>query len=123
MAELLSCADLVVTRAGAGTIAELARIGAPSILVPFPQAADNHQIANARYLEQQGGGFVVEQPFIDGLTKEVLEVIFNDSLLARFRANLARIDRTDPLETMIQDIERLGNGPTAKRQNASLQLA
>ncbi|HUG10094.1 MAG TPA: UDP-N-acetylglucosamine--N-acetylmuramyl-(pentapeptide) pyrophosphoryl-undecaprenol N-acetylglucosamine transferase, partial [Opitutaceae bacterium] len=56
MAELLSCADLVVTRAGAGTIAELARIGVPSILVPYPQAADNHQIANARFVEQQGGG-------------------------------------------------------------------
>lgn len=123
MAELLSCADLVVTRAGAGTIAELARIGAPSILVPFPQAADNHQIANARFLEQQGGGFVVEQPFIGGLTKEVLEVIFNDWLLARFRSNLSRIDRTDPLDAMIQDIERLGGGSASKKQPVSLQMA
>lgn len=122
MAELLSCADLVVTRSGAGTIAELARIGVPSILVPYPHAADNHQIANARFLEQQGGGFVVEEPFIDGLTKEVLEVIFNDGLLSRFRANLARIDRADPLQVMIEDIERL-NGPRDRKQSVSLQLA
>ncbi|HEY5551018.1 MAG TPA: UDP-N-acetylglucosamine--N-acetylmuramyl-(pentapeptide) pyrophosphoryl-undecaprenol N-acetylglucosamine transferase [Opitutaceae bacterium] len=122
MAELLSCADLVVTRAGAGTIAELARIGVPSILVPFPGAADNHQIANARFLEQQGGGFVVEQPFIAGLTKEAREVMFNDGLLSRFRANLARIDRADPLESMIEDVENLGNGPTAKK-SVALQLA
>jgi UDP-N-acetylglucosamine--N-acetylmuramyl-(pentapeptide) pyrophosphoryl-undecaprenol N-acetylglucosamine transferase len=122
MAELLSCADLVVTRAGAGTIAELARIGVPSVLVPFPQAADDHQIANARFVEQQGGGFVVEQPFIAGLTKEVLEVIFNEGLLARLRSNLARIARADPLELMIEDIEQIGNGASAKKSTA-LQLA
>jgi UDP-N-acetylglucosamine--N-acetylmuramyl-(pentapeptide) pyrophosphoryl-undecaprenol N-acetylglucosamine transferase len=122
MAELLSCADLVVTRAGAGTIAELARIGVPSILVPYPDAADNHQIANARFVEQQGGGFVVEQPFIAGLTKEVIEVILNDGLLARLRSNLARIDQADPLERMIEDIEQIGNGAAAKKSTA-LQLA
>jgi UDP-N-acetylglucosamine--N-acetylmuramyl-(pentapeptide) pyrophosphoryl-undecaprenol N-acetylglucosamine transferase len=123
MAELLSCADLAVTRAGAGTIAELARIGVPSILVPFPEAADDHQIANARYLELQGCGFVVEQPFIGGLTKEALGVIFNDGLLSRFRSNLARLDRADPLALMIEDVEALGSGPAAKKSSTVLQLA
>lgn len=123
MGDLLSSADLVVTRAGAGTIAELARCGVPSILIPYPHAADNHQIANARFLEQQGGGFVVEQPFIDGLTKEVLGVIFNDWLLSRFRSNLARVDGADALRAMIQDVELISKASDANRQSASFQLA
>lgn len=123
MADLLSCADLVVTRAGAGTIAELARCGVPAILVPYPHAADNHQIANARFLEQQGGGFVLEQPFIGGLQKEVLKVIFNDWLLSRFRANLERVDKSDALRAMIQDVERIAAGPTAGKQAVTLQPA
>ena len=52
VAELLSAADLVVSRAGAGTIAELIRCATPAILVPYPQAADNHQAANAAFFER-----------------------------------------------------------------------
>lgn len=54
MAAAYSAADLVVCRAGATTIAELARIAKPAILVPFSRAANNHQTHNARTLERQG---------------------------------------------------------------------
>ena len=107
----------------AGTIAELARCGVPSILVPYPHAADNHQTANARFLEQQGGGLVVEQPFIDGLHKEVLEVILNDWLLSRMRSNLGRVDGVDSLKAMIQDVERLSDDPRVGKQSVALQMA
>lgn len=104
MAELLSCADLVVSRAGAGTLAELARVGTPAVLVPFPHAADDHQAANARFFEQQGGGMVVDQHFLSGLTKEVLELACNDRLLEKFRDNLRRIDRENSLDAMVDDL-------------------
>jgi len=48
-------ADMVVSRAGASTISELAALGKPSILVPYPHAANNHQEANARVLVERGG--------------------------------------------------------------------
>ena len=51
---LLSAADLVVSRAGAGAIAEIVRCRVPAILVPYPFAADNHQLHNARFLEEKG---------------------------------------------------------------------
>ncbi|MGH9449051.1 MAG: undecaprenyldiphospho-muramoylpentapeptide beta-N-acetylglucosaminyltransferase [Terriglobia bacterium] len=54
-------ADLVICRAGASTVAELAAAGKASLLVPFPDAADNHQLANARVLERTGGARVLEQ--------------------------------------------------------------
>ena len=56
---VLSAADLVVSRAGAGAIAEITRCRIPSILIPYPYAADNHQYLNASFLEGKGGGSFV----------------------------------------------------------------
>ena len=107
VATLLSAADLVVSRAGAGTIAELIRCVTPAILVPFPQAANNHQWANARFFEQQGGGLVVDQRFLAELDREVFDVMFNDWLLRKFRANLQRMDRANSLDLILDDLEEL----------------
>jgi len=109
IATLLSAADLVVSRAGAGTIAELIRCATPAILVPFPQAADNHQWANARFFEQQGGGYVVDQAYLSDLDREVRDVIFNDWLLRKFRANLQRMDRANSLDLILDDLESLAS--------------
>lgn len=61
MADLYSAADLMVTRAGAGTIAELAAGGVPAIVVPWPGAADNHQLDNAKVLADLGAAVLVEE--------------------------------------------------------------
>ena len=55
----LAAAHLVIGRAGASTVAELATIGRPSILVPYPHAADDHQTANARAFEAAGACIVI----------------------------------------------------------------
>ena len=107
VAELLSAADLVVSRAGAGSIAELIRCETPAVLVPFPHAADDHQRANAAFFERQGGGIVLEQSGLWNLRAEVLDIIFNDWLLRKFRGNLRRMDRTNSLELMLRDLETL----------------
>jgi UDP-N-acetylglucosamine--N-acetylmuramyl-(pentapeptide) pyrophosphoryl-undecaprenol N-acetylglucosamine transferase len=107
VATLLSAADLVVSRAGAGTIAELIRCATPAILVPFPHAADNHQWANARFFEQQGGGIVLDQQDLGDLDREVRDVIFNDWLVRRFRGNLRRMDRANSLDLILDDLEQL----------------
>lgn len=107
IAELLSAADLVVSRAGAGTLAELVRCETPAILVPFPHAADDHQRANAAYFERQGGGVVVPQTRLGELHAEVMDVIGNDWLLRKFRGNLRRMDRANSLELMLRDLEEI----------------
>lgn len=61
MAAAYRAADLVVCRAGASTLAELTALGVPSILIPFPFAADDHQTVNARELEQKGAARVLVQ--------------------------------------------------------------
>jgi UDP-N-acetylglucosamine--N-acetylmuramyl-(pentapeptide) pyrophosphoryl-undecaprenol N-acetylglucosamine transferase len=55
-------ADIVLCRAGAMTVSELAVAGLPSILVPYPHAIDDHQTANARYLEKVGAAHLLPQP-------------------------------------------------------------
>jgi UDP-N-acetylglucosamine--N-acetylmuramyl-(pentapeptide) pyrophosphoryl-undecaprenol N-acetylglucosamine transferase len=61
VAGLLQHADLVISRAGAGSLSELAVCGSPAILVPFPQAADNHQDANAGAAAALGAAAIVWQ--------------------------------------------------------------
>lgn len=70
---LYAAADLFVTRGGAGTIAELATVGAPAIVVPWPDAAENHQVDNAKMLSDQGAAVLVEQAdlTVDRLVAEI----------------------------------------------------
>ncbi|MDO8278113.1 MAG: undecaprenyldiphospho-muramoylpentapeptide beta-N-acetylglucosaminyltransferase [Burkholderiaceae bacterium] len=54
-------ADLIVCRAGASTVTEIAAIGAAALFVPFPYAVDDHQTRNAEFLVKEGGGWMVQQ--------------------------------------------------------------
>ncbi len=59
MAEVYGQCDLLISRAGATTLAELAVLGKPAILIPYPYAADNHQESNARYYADHGGAVLL----------------------------------------------------------------
>jgi UDP-N-acetylglucosamine--N-acetylmuramyl-(pentapeptide) pyrophosphoryl-undecaprenol N-acetylglucosamine transferase len=106
VASLLSAADLVVARAGAGSLAEFARIGVPAVLIPFPQAADDHQRANAMYFAEQGGGVVLPQERLGELTELAAGLVTDAARLDAFRAGLARLDAAASLDFILDDIER-----------------
>ncbi len=61
MAEMYAWADVVICRAGALTVAELACVGVASVLVPFPFAVDDHQTNNAKYLSDNGAAMLIQQ--------------------------------------------------------------
>ena len=61
MHDIYSASDLVVSRAGASTVAELATVGRASVLIPWKQSADNHQQFNAQWLVDSGGAMVVDE--------------------------------------------------------------
>lgn len=69
MAQAFAQADIIVCRAGASTVTEIAAIGAAAVFVPFPYAVDDHQTGNAKFLVDAGGGWLVQQ---DNLTPEWL---------------------------------------------------
>lgn len=74
----LTRAHLAICRAGASSIAELATIGRPAVLIPYPHAADDHQTANARAFAETGGGWVIPE---SGLSPSTL-ALYLDRLLA-----------------------------------------
>ena len=61
IAQAFAHADLIVCRAGASTVTEIAAVGAAAVFVPFPHAVDDHQSANAHFLVDTGGGWLVQQ--------------------------------------------------------------
>ena len=73
-ASAFAAADIIVCRAGASTVTEIAAVGAAAIFVPFPFAVDNHQTTNARFLVTAGGGWLVQQSDLtpEGLAKMLL---------------------------------------------------
>ena len=66
MPSVMAAADLVICRAGAATIAEVAAAGKPAIFVPSPNVTDNHQEKNARIIEERGGAVVLRENECDG---------------------------------------------------------
>jgi UDP-N-acetylglucosamine--N-acetylmuramyl-(pentapeptide) pyrophosphoryl-undecaprenol N-acetylglucosamine transferase len=76
-------ADLVICRAGASTVTELAAVGVASLLVPFPFAVDDHQTTNAQFLVAHGGGWLVPQAELTAqMLAERLAGLSRDTLLA-----------------------------------------
>jgi UDP-N-acetylglucosamine--N-acetylmuramyl-(pentapeptide) pyrophosphoryl-undecaprenol N-acetylglucosamine transferase len=80
MADMYAWADVVICRAGALTVAELACVGVASVLVPFPHAVDDHQTYNAKYLSDAGAAKLIQQSefsvakateILRGLTREI----------------------------------------------------
>src|SRR5690606_1364294 len=110
---VMSAADLVVSRAGAGTLAELARCATPAVLVPFPHAADNHQAANAAAFVAAGGGHLVPQDEIDRLDRLVPALLNDENALAAHRAALGVVDRVNAVTFMVDDLEMLTARPGA----------
>jgi len=95
MAGALAGAGLVVGRAGALTLAELAIVGRPAILIPLPTAADDHQSKNAAEFQQAGAAVVVEQKGATGATlAELLQSLLRDGprreAMARAMRSLAK---------------------------------
>ena len=87
-------ADLVISRSGAGTVFELMNAGLPSILVPLPTAADNHQYYNARYLADKKSAIVIEQKHLnpDTLVENIKNLMLNRSLLDEMRKNINTVE-------------------------------
>ena len=85
---LLQAADLMVTRGGASTVAELAATGTPGIIVPWPGAAENHQVDNARILSEPGAAILLEQRDLSGarLAEVIGELVEDRSALERIGA-------------------------------------
>jgi len=91
MAAAYAWADLVICRAGALTVAEVAAAGLPAIFVPYPAAVDDHQTANARALAEAGAAIIVpERELTEYALAELLSTLLADRAALGARASTAR---------------------------------
>jgi len=104
VAEQMAAADVVVARAGAVTVAEIAAIGRASVLVPFPHAADDHQAKNAMALAELGGAICIRQEAADEVRLATeLTLLFED---AERRARMAHTAREHGHPHAAHDVAR-----------------
>jgi UDP-N-acetylglucosamine--N-acetylmuramyl-(pentapeptide) pyrophosphoryl-undecaprenol N-acetylglucosamine transferase len=99
LTDRLGAADLVVSRAGASTVAEICRAGVASVLVPYPYAADDHQMANARALERAGACRVVRDADVASeLAPTIRDLARDPGALRRMGEAAARLAAPDAAE-------------------------
>lgn len=100
MPTVMAAADLVLCRAGASTLSELAMLGKPAILVPSPNVTGNHQEKNARVLEQAGGAIVLTEPGLTSQTMRdtVLSLIHDPNRLSDMEAHMKEYAVADATE-------------------------
>ncbi len=109
MAGAYARADLVVSRAGATTLAELAVMGLPALLIPYPYAADNHQVTNGAYYAEGGGCLVVEESGLSGeiLARAISEHLHNFEELHTMSANMKTMAMPDATNRIVDECLRL----------------
>jgi UDP-N-acetylglucosamine--N-acetylmuramyl-(pentapeptide) pyrophosphoryl-undecaprenol N-acetylglucosamine transferase len=102
-------AHLVISRSGAGTVAELAVIGRAALMVPLPHSLDNDQLMNASALARAGGGWVLPQAGLDAprLAEEIAKRINDPDGLARAASAAAGVGRADAAERLADLVETI----------------
>ena len=106
-----SVSDLVICRAGATTVAEVARVGVPAVYIPFPGAAGGHQEENARTMRQAGAAeLVLEEEMFQGKLAEVVFALLDDSQRRREMAKrVKRFGKPEAARMIVDDVlDRIG---------------
>jgi UDP-N-acetylglucosamine--N-acetylmuramyl-(pentapeptide) pyrophosphoryl-undecaprenol N-acetylglucosamine transferase len=111
MSEVYSASDLVISRAGASSIAEITFFGLPSILIPYPNVKV-HQVDNARFLEQQQAAIIIEQAnFFPAYFKEVILNLMRDRhRLRQIAENVSRLSIPDAAHRLAMEIIDVARG-------------
>lgn len=126
MAAAYAAADLCVCRAGAGTVVELCALGKPSVLVPFPFSANDHQRHNAEAVVASGGARMVPDRELSGtVVAEIIRTCLRDreglAVMARSAKALAKPDAASRLADLVTQTARQAPGAGAHLFNQALR--
>lgn len=110
MATVMAAADLVVSRAGAITVSEIAALSKPSILIPSPNVVRNHQEQNAREFEKNGAAAVIVEAELtaDSLYEKITGMTENKSALFEMGKNVKKLAKVDALEEIYKLVKKSG---------------
>jgi UDP-N-acetylglucosamine--N-acetylmuramyl-(pentapeptide) pyrophosphoryl-undecaprenol N-acetylglucosamine transferase len=109
MHTVMAAADVVVARAGAITVSEIAALGKPSILIPSPNVVRNHQEQNAREFERAGGAAVITETELTGdvLYKAIADLTADKDALERMSENVKKLARVDALDKIYEVLKKI----------------
>ena len=104
--QIMKLSDLVVSRCGATTISEITYLGKPSVLIPYPYAINNHQMANAQVLAKAGAGIIIEDSRLNGekLSQVMNEILHNERKLKNMSNRSKELGREDAKEKIVNEI-------------------
>jgi len=108
MSEAYHWADVVVCRAGAMTISEIAAMGIPAVLVPYPYAIDDHQTANAEYLVEAGAAVIIQQDKLEigYLAETIKDLMKNKETMAIAARHSAKLDATGQVASYCVEVAK-----------------
>ena len=108
--------DLIVCRAGAMTVSELAITGKPAIFIPFPFAAADHQTHNARFVESRGGAVVMRQDELtaEKLVETVVQLIADDHRRESMGVAMSNLGKPGAAEALASQIKVLSAAKQAR---------
>jgi UDP-N-acetylglucosamine--N-acetylmuramyl-(pentapeptide) pyrophosphoryl-undecaprenol N-acetylglucosamine transferase len=108
MEEAYAAADLVISRAGAGSISEFCVLKKPVILVPSPNVAEDHQTQNALALVRNGAAlYVKDVDAPDTLLNKAIETVADTKQLTELSKNIAKLAYTDSAEVIADEVYKL----------------
>ena len=108
MEEIYSAVDLVIARSGAASLAELAAFGLPSLLIPYPYAADDHQTRNAEIFVRAKAAFLVKESELsmESLADKIRDLLADRATLRSMSANAAALAPKDAAALVVQTMEK-----------------
>jgi UDP-N-acetylglucosamine--N-acetylmuramyl-(pentapeptide) pyrophosphoryl-undecaprenol N-acetylglucosamine transferase len=103
-----AAAGVVISRAGAGTISELCLVGKPSILVPSPNVAEDHQTKNAKALAEKGAAVLIPDAEIEKkLLQEAIRLLKDKEACKKLSENITKLARPDATRHIVDEVEKL----------------
>lgn len=103
-----SAADIIISRAGAGTVSELAIVGKPVLFIPSPNVAENHQYKNAQSICDQNAGVMIEEQNLEAEFQDLMNQLITDqNLKVKLANNLKNLAKPEATQHIVDEVKRI----------------
>ena len=103
-----SAADIIISRAGAGTVSELATVGKPVLFIPSPNVAENHQFKNAQSICDQNAGVMIEEQNLEAEFQDLMNQLITDqNLKVKLANNLKNLAKPEATQHIVDEVKRI----------------
>ena len=125
IANYIRQSDVIISRAGASSVAELAALAAPTIFIPFPHAMDDHQTQNAMQMQNLGGGLCLAEATLDAesLAAHLVDLLDDPAVLGDMAIKAKQLSKPDAAANIADMVEACVKGNTSSASSSSNQEA